>query len=181
MQSLSKWIFKRLGWRIVGSLPTGHDRLMMLLAPHTSNWDFVLAIMVKYILNAKVHFAAKKSLFRGPFDYIFSSWGGIPVDRSEGNTSVQQIIDFIKKKDRILFAMAPEGSRKKVEKLKSGFYRIAKEAKMKVHLVSLDYGKKELRFGPVFSIEEKEKEEVISYVTSYYKGVKGKIQANSFT
>jgi 1-acyl-sn-glycerol-3-phosphate acyltransferase len=167
-------IFKISGWKIVGSTPTGLKQYILALAPHTSNWDFVFGVMMRSIMrlrNAK--FLAKKSLFILPFGWLFRLLGGYPVDRSKSQDMTEQVAGFFKENEYFIIAIAPEGTRHKVEKLRSGFYYIAKKAGIHIVPFGLDYTKKEVIIGtPIFPGESFEDD--ISKLMTFYKGIQGK-------
>lgn len=144
---------KVMGWNIRGKLPENRQYIMAV-APHTSNWDFVISLATYFCLEAKMGFMMKKSIFRWPFEGLLLSLGGIPVDRSKRHGVVEQMVERFKNQPDLIVALAPEGTRRKVEKWKTGFLQMAHHAKVPVFLVGLDYKAKELVFGPAIEISE---------------------------
>lgn len=123
----------------------------MIVAPHTSWKDIFVGFSARSVLkieNAK--FLGKKELFDGPFGWLFRSLGGVPVDRFSSNGMVEQVVAMIKKEESFLLAMSPEGTRQRVDKLRTGFYHIAKNAQIPILMVGLDFGKKELVLAEPF-------------------------------
>jgi len=118
MNALLTWIFHRLGWRLDGVIPD-YPKFLMAVAPHTSGWDFVIGMLARSALKLNhVKFLGKKELFDGPFGWFFRRVGGTPVDRTASTDLVAQSVQHFSNNERFVLAMAPEGTRKKVEKLK---------------------------------------------------------------
>ena len=176
---LSKLIFKILGWRITGNYPKELNKKIFIAAPHTSNWDFPLGLMGRAIVNDKIKYVAKASLFKPPLGWIMKALGGIPVNRSKSTNFVRSVVEEYKKRDRLAIVIAPEGTRSKVDKFKSGFYFIAKQANIPIIMVFFRYPQKEIFFAdPFYPTEDSQKD--IAYIEDQYKGIKGKIPENSF-
>jgi 1-acyl-sn-glycerol-3-phosphate acyltransferase len=130
-----------LGWRKEGELPNV-PKFVMIAAPHTSNWDMPIMLALGFLLHAKLFWMTKESVFRGPFG-VFLKWlGGIPIDRSKANGVVGQCIEMFGKHDKLVLAVPPEGTRKKVRAWKTGFYHIAVGANVPIALGYLDYGRR---------------------------------------
>jgi 1-acyl-sn-glycerol-3-phosphate acyltransferase len=127
-------------------------KYIIAIAPHTSNWDFVVGVAARSILRIqKTKFLAKSQLFKPPFGWIFKSLGGFPVDRTSSSDMVSQVAKLFIAHDDFVLAIAPEGTRKKVDKLKTGFYYIAKSANVPIIPVGFDFKKKEVIIGhPLF-------------------------------
>jgi len=138
-------VLNLLGWNVVGQLPK-KSKFIAAVAPHTSNWDFVVAIAVMLAMNLRIRFMGKKALFIWPFKILLKNWGGIAIDRNAKSGVVGQMVDKFKQNDHLVLGIAPEGTRKKTSKWKSGFLHIAHQAGVPVVPVSLDFAKKELRF-----------------------------------
>src|SRR5574343_647252 len=114
------------GWKISGNFPQEIPKLLMIVGPHTSWKDVVVGFAARSILGIDhAHFLGKKELFDGPFGWLFRWLGGTPVDRFSSNGVVEQAADLFRKNERFLLAMSPEGTRKKVDRLRTGFYHIA--------------------------------------------------------
>src|SRR2546430_128791 len=123
LRSIYLLIFKLIGWRVEGSFPPDLKKYIIAVAPHTSNWDFVIGVMARSILNIqRARFLGKSQLFKAPFGWFFRAIGGHPVDRSSSHDMVHQVATIFNEHNEFILAIAPEGTRKKVTKLKTGFY-----------------------------------------------------------
>ncbi|HMQ49785.1 MAG TPA: lysophospholipid acyltransferase family protein [Saprospiraceae bacterium] len=174
---LSRQILHLSGWEIVKPFDAFPDKYVLVAAPHTSNWDFVLGILTRSILKMGTNFVGKKSLFIPPFGWYFRWLGGYPVDRSKNSNFVDAVVEIFKKEKKFSIAIAPEGTRKKVGKLKTGFYYIAKGAGVAIVLVRLDYGNKQVAFAPPF-LPTADMELDMARVMQFFKGVQGKKPEN---
>lgn len=114
-------------------------KFVVIVAPHTSNWDFPLGMSTKMALALDVTWFGKDTLFRFPFSLFLRAAGGMPVDRSASNDVVEQLTAEFAKRDRLILALAPEGTRKRVERWRTGFYHIAHTARVPVVPVVLDW------------------------------------------
>ena len=162
-----------MGWKIVGDYPKNLKKFIIVGAPHTSNYDFVVAVMMKFILNLKANFIAKDSLFKAPYGFIFRALGGIPVDRSKSKNMVQASIDIFNNNKNVILAIAPEGTRKKVSSWKTGFYHIAKGANVPIIFNTFDFGKKQYYISePYYLVGDIKKD--FKYFHNFYKDIKGK-------
>jgi len=146
--AIGRVILRLLGWRFEGSLPD-LSKLVIIAAPHSSNWDFIIGIAAVFALRLDVRFVGKSELFRGPLGPVMRWLGGLPVDRHRPERFVEQLVTQFRERDRLLLAMAPEGTRKPVERWKSGFYRIAAGAGVPIVAGYFDNRKQEVGFGPV--------------------------------
>lgn len=138
-----------IGWRVEGKLPD-LPKFVLVGAPHTSNWDFVLFLGFVFALRANVHFMGKAELFRFPIGWFFRYCGGIPVDRKKSTGLVDQMVDVYNKADTFILGIAPEGTRHHVTEWKRGFYHIAKSAGVPVVMAVLDGKHKTVFIGQVF-------------------------------
>jgi 1-acyl-sn-glycerol-3-phosphate acyltransferase len=124
--------------------------MVIIAAPHTSNWDFVVAVAAKLALGIGAQWFGKDSLFRGPLGALLRALGGMPVDRSGSHDVVRQIVDEFRRRDRMILALAPEGTRKRVERWRTGFYHIAHGARAPVLPVALNFGERAIQIGRPF-------------------------------
>lgn len=179
-KKLYKWIFFNLmGWKIVGSLDEELKKCVMMVMPHTSNHDFYLGVFTRGITGLEMNFVAKKELFTFPFNYYFRYMGGEPLDRSGGLNKVEAIAAIFKRREVFRLAVAPEGTRKNVKQLKTGFYYIALTANVPIIPVAFDFGKKEVKFGlPYMPTGDFDRD--LLELKKHFEGVKGKIPANGF-
>lgn len=132
------------GWTIVGTLPD-RPRLLLIAAPHTSNWDSCLCLLAMFALDLRVNWLAKHSMFRFPAGAVFRWLGGIAVDRSAGSTATEMAVARFATGDPWVLALAPEGTRKRVSAWKTGFYRIAVVAGVPIVPVAIDYAERQIR------------------------------------
>ncbi len=172
MRWLSLFILKISGWRIEGGLPD-IKKIVLIAAPHTSNWDFPITIFIAFAVKAKIFWMGKDSLFRFPFGTLFKWLGGIPVDRSRSNNIVEQIVRKFSENESLIVTIPPSGTRKKVMKWKTGFYYIARGANVPIVLAFLDYQRKAGGFGPVF-IPTGDIESDMKEIRAFYSGINGK-------
>jgi 1-acyl-sn-glycerol-3-phosphate acyltransferase len=146
-----RWVlvtwFKFQGWTVEGTAPFPR-KFVVIAAPHTSNWDFVYFLGAADGLNLSLSFMGKASLFRWPFGGAMRELGGIPVDRSHKNNAVDATIAEFAKRDEFMITIAPEGTRSKAGKWKTGFYHIAVGAKVPMVLGLMDYRRKVVGLGP---------------------------------
>ena len=142
LRLLSILILKLIGWKAVGC-PIENARFVLIGAPHTSNWDFPLMIMVVLKLRLKVFWMGKNTLFPFPVGWFMKWLGGIPVDRSRAHNLVDQTVAQYKSEPEMIVLVPPEGTRSKVNEWKTGFYRIAVAAEVPVLMGYVDASKKE--------------------------------------
>jgi len=135
------------GWRFEGTFPN-LAKFVLIVAPHTSNWDFPLGVMAMFGLGLRGTFLGKDTLFRPPFGFYFRWLGGVPVDRSSSNNVVDQTIAYFTKRDRIILALSPEGTRKKIPQWRTGFYWVAVGAGVPIVPVAFDYRRKRIVLHP---------------------------------
>ncbi|OIP04311.1 MAG: hypothetical protein AUJ97_02935 [Bacteroidetes bacterium CG2_30_32_10] len=146
---LSKWVLRVLGWKIKGSLPPDIKKCILVAAPHTSYWDFLIARLTFYYMHVNVRFLIKKELFKFPFKRYIKWIGCIPVDKSNSKKAIFSAVAAIHKYDTIHLVITPEGTRKYTNRWKKGFYFIAVHANIPMVLTYVDYAKKEGGFGPL--------------------------------
>lgn len=137
------------GWRIEGAFPDA-PKFVLIVAPHTSNWDFPVGLMAKFALRLDVRYMAKRSLFWFPLGVFLRAMGGIAVDRSAAADVAATSAREFARREKLVLVITPEGTRSRVERWKSGFYRIALAAKVPVVLAVFDYPARVVRLGPAF-------------------------------
>ena len=164
---LGDFVLKKMGWTIEGELPTEHRKFIMPVAPHTSNWDFVVAIAVMFSLDIKVTFLGKDAIFKGVFGKWLSDLGGIGIDRSHRHGVVGQMVERFASHQDMILALAPEGTRSKTKEWKTGFLYIAKQAEVPIVPVGLDYKNKQVVLLPVYFVT-KEIEHELEIVKAMY-------------
>ncbi len=147
MRGLAFSLLNVFGWRVEGRLPDV-EKLVVIAAPHTSNWDFPLMIGLAFALKAKASWLGKHSLFQWPFGFLSQWMGGIPVYRSESRNVVAQLVETFRKSEKLILAIPPEGTRSKVSHWKTGFYYIALGAQTPITMGFIDYKRKAVGVGP---------------------------------
>jgi 1-acyl-sn-glycerol-3-phosphate acyltransferase len=177
---LYKFIFFRLmGWKILGEFDTSIKKSVLMVIPHTSWHEFYLGIFMRGITKVPMHYIAKQELFKFPFGFYFTWMGGKPIDRSKSLNKVEAIAKTFDNYDELRLGIFPEGTRKKVEQLKSGFYYIALNANVPIIPVAFDFGKKEIRIGTTFNVTGNYEAD-LQIILPFFKGVKGKKPENGF-
>ena len=146
---LADWGLRRTGWQLVGEFPNV-PKMVIIGAPHTSGRDFYLTMMTIFTLGIHVSWMGKESLFRWPLGGIMTWLGGIAIDRSASTGLVEQTVAAFQARDKLLLALAPEGTRKRGKPWKTGFYHMAHGANVQILMVYVDNPGKRLVFGPAF-------------------------------
>ena len=159
---LAKFILNKLiRWKFIGSFPED-KKYIIAVVPHSSYFDLIIAVLIRTYSGLKIKFIGKKELFNPITSFFFKFLGGIPVDRNKNENLVDAVVDLFKTNKIEILAIAPEGTRKKVNKWKTGFYYIALKAKLPILMVSFDYNRKEVkinnRFYPTGNIDNDFKE-----------------------
>ena len=164
---LFKAALRILGWRVVGGLPD-YPKFVVVGAPHTSNWDFVMFLALAFILKGDLRYMGKKELFRWPYGGFFRWCGGVPVDRSKPQGLVDQTVQAIQETDHFQLVITPEGTRKKVGQWKQGFYYIAKKADIPIVTGYVDSRTKTTGIGPTFTLTD-DMEADITTIKAFFK------------
>lgn len=176
---ISALILKSLGWRIQIEAYPLPPKYIIAVVPHTSSLDFPMGLLIRSALREDIKFIGKDSLFKFPFGIIFRWLGGYPVDRSKRNNFVDGVVDIFNKKDHFKVSIAPEGTRRKVSSLKTGFYYIAKGAHVPILLCKFDYGHKIIGISaPFFPTDDADAD--FAFIDNYFRGVHGKNPKNSY-
>lgn len=166
MRWLSYRVLQLLGWHIDGELPD-IPKMVVVGAPHTSNWDFFLFLAALYHFDISVKFLGKHTLFRWPFGFMFTQVGGIPVDRSRPGGVVDQVKATFDAEERMILVVAPEGTRNSAPHWKSGFVMIAEDAGVPVVLAGVDSKHKTLVFSDAYEIDGN-RERFMDEVRAFY-------------
>ena len=167
-----KNFLKLIGFKVVGELPP-IKKMVVVMGPHTSNWDFVLGMLVQFAIGVRFSFIIKQSAFVPVIGTIISSLGGIPINRKAAANITQQMVDKINNSDELILVVTPEGTRSNKTTIKSGFHRIAQGAGVPVMLTKLDYKKRQLEVGEMIS-SDLPWEEFRTLLGESYADVKGK-------
>ncbi|MFB9056010.1 1-acyl-sn-glycerol-3-phosphate acyltransferase [Mariniflexile ostreae] len=182
MQGLAKFIyFKLLGWQIKGNLNFSKDsvkKAIIIAAPHTSWHDFYIGVLLRAAVALKTNFIAKKELFVFPIGWFFRGLGGAPIDRYTKANKVAAIAKLFEGKKEFRLTLAPEGTRKKVEKWRTGFYYIAKAAQVPIIMFTLDFKNKQNYISEPFYPTDDVKAD-FEYMYRFYEGVIGKEEVYS--
>lgn len=181
MREISKFLLKVFGWKAVGE-PAPEKKCIIIGAPHTSAWDFVICWLYYSSLGALSNTLVKKEFFFWPLGYVLNKMGGLPIDRSKGANVIRQTIKLFNENERIHLAISPEGTRNYTKKWKAGFHIIAKETGIPVYLGYFDWGKKEVSIGEKMELSNDAKQD-IKRMKDFYreKGVIGKSPAKFTT
>jgi 1-acyl-sn-glycerol-3-phosphate acyltransferase len=150
MRYIFKLIWSLMGWEIIGNVPHHEKKYIIIVAPHSTNLDFIIGLLVRGILGFNSKYLGKKSLFQAPFGWFFRMMGGYPVDRSRSTNLVDEVVEIYNKHEEFVIGLAPEGSRKNVGEWKTGFYFIADKAKIPIVRCLFDWKKKQVVFFEPF-------------------------------
>ena len=175
-QRLALIILRLIGWR-THVLNPRLTRYVLIGAPHTSNWDFGLMLLLMAAEQLPIRFMGKDSLFRGPLGPLMRSLGGIPVNRRERTNLVDLMAAKFEEYDGLIVGIAPEGTRRKTSHWKSGFYYIALKAHVPIMMAYLDYGNKVIGVGPGFTPSGNIHAD-FEIIREFYAGIKGKVPKN---
>lgn len=159
LQRVAAAVLRRFGWSITGTFPN-LSRFVVIVAPHTSNWDLPLLLVAKWALGIDPRWMAKHSIFRPPLGWFLRNLGGIPVQRSHAHNVVDYSVQLFAERSALVLALAPEGTRKLVPRWKTGFWHIARGARVPIVCLELDFGRKQLRVGAVFDVSEPASSEI---------------------
>jgi 1-acyl-sn-glycerol-3-phosphate acyltransferase len=174
MKFLRRLYLRSAGWTVKGVFPHHLQKCVVLVAPHTSNWDFVIGLAFRSKLNLiRARYLGKAELFKPPFGFLFRKLGGFPVNRSEKNKLVGQVVELFNTHDSLVLVLSPEGTRKKVERLRTGFYHIAKKAAVPIVMTGFDFEKKQAIISEPFFATGDEKAD-FNRIYQFYATIKGK-------
>ena len=148
-------------------------RVVIIAGPHTSNWDFVLAMSLILSLDVHIHWVGKHSIFKKGFRRLLRKMGGIPVNRANPQALKQEIHNITEKYKGFVIAISPEGTRKKVERLKTGFLRIANETNSRIMMAGIDFSNKTVELGDFFS-PTGDVEKDLEFIKEYFANFAGK-------
>ena len=171
-KAIGRALLKLSGWKIVGPLPD-IPKVVISVAPHTSNWDFVVGISALWALDIKISFLGKHTLFRGWFGHWMRSIGGIPVDRSQSHGVVGETVAAFARTDKMVLALAPEGTRQLDKGFKTGFLHIAYGAGVPVLLCYFDFSRKVVGFGPLIQ-PTGDTDADLKLILDFFRPVRGK-------
>ena len=172
LKTLGRFGMRMLGWRLTGEVPN-QSRVLFVVAPHTSNWDWIIGMLALLGVGFKITYMVKHSLFFWPLGRIIRATGGEPVVRSDAGGVVDQLVQQFESHEVLYYGLAPEGTRSKVDRWKTGFLRVAQRTEVALVLVSFDYSEKEIHIGPVYQ-PVGEIDQDIQAVMHYFSRFKGR-------
>lgn len=173
LRAFGFWLLTRIGWRLEGNMPN-LPKFVVIVAPHTSNWDFLVGIATKWALGLDAHFWGKDTLFLPPLGWFMRANGGIAVVRKSSSKVVDTTVAAFQSHERFVLALAPEGTRKQVTHWRSGFWHVAHAANVPICCVAFDYRRKVVRMGPTTMPTEDDTNVGIMRIRSYFEGICGK-------
>ena len=171
-RAIGRMLMRLSGWQFEGVLPDV-PKVVIAVAPHTTNWDFVIGVMALWALDIKISFLGKHTLFRGPFGKWMRSIGGIPIHRDSTHGVVGDVVHAFSRSDRMVLALAPEGTRRLDKGFKMGFLHIAHGANVPVLLAYFDFSRKVIGFGPLLSTTGDVTHDM-KFVLNFYRPIRGK-------
>ncbi len=173
-RALCELLLYIMGWKPAGVLPYHLKKYVIIVAPHTSGWDFIVGVLFRKALRLeKARYLGKKELFKPPFGFVFRWLGGYPVDRSQNKNMVEEVVKIFDSHDEFGIALSPEGTRKRVERLKTGFYNIAKKANVPIVMVGLNFQNKQVVFSEPFVTTENQQAD-FEHILKFFRPIKGK-------
>ena len=171
---LSEIVLKIMGWTITGAFPQ-EPKIVFIGAPHTSNWDLILALAAMQTVGLRCSWMMKKEAFFWPLGGLFKKLGGVPIDRKATNDVTTQMAEWFAANEKAYLGLTPEGTRSKVETFKKGYLRIAYAAKVPLFLIAVDGEKKEIvldRIWPFTGDIDVDNQNIKAYYDQNYKGVR---------
>jgi len=169
---------KLAGWKLIGERPP--QKCVMIGAPHTSNWDFVLMLCVAFGFRVKLFWMVKDNVYKKGYGRIADWGGGIPIDRKSAHNVVDQTVHAIKEEEEFLLVNTPEGTRSKRKKWKTGFYYIALKAQIPIQLCYVDAPNKTVGLGPVITPSGNQQEDMVM-IHEFYLQHRAGIHPELFT
>lgn len=172
MSSIASWLLGLFGWQ-VNYVPPPGPKAVVIVYPHTSNWDFPIGVLARSHIGLPINFAGKHSLFRWPFGALFRWLGGIPVDRRKRTGFTRQMVTEFQRREQFYLAIAPEGTRRATAELKSGFYRLALAAGVPLGCAYIDYSRREVGVEEYLTLSGDEAAD-LARIARVYAGRRGK-------
>jgi len=168
----AQWLLKILGWRLEGAKPQ-FDRYVLIAAPHTSNWDFPLMLLFAAAFDIKITWMGKHTLFKWPMGTVMRALGGMPIYRHKNQNLVSATAEALEQATQLVLVVPAEGTRRRTEHWKSGFYHIACKAKVPIVPSFLDFKLRRGGFGPALETSGIASEDM-QYFRDFYQGMEGK-------
>lgn len=176
MQWIGRSLFRLMGWKIDYRLPDD-PKMLIIFAPHTSNWDVIHALPATFVLGLKANWLVKSNIYIGPLKWLINWLGGVPIDRHKKENKVEMIARAIKEADQIVLGLSPEGTRSYTEYWRSGFYHIARMANIPIHFGFIDYPSKTIGAHPGFT-PSGDIEADMQKIRAFYEDKRGKYPKN---
>lgn len=174
MRLVSRFVLKLMGWKSVGEFPENLKKYVVIVAPHTSAWDFVIGLLFRKALRLeRAKYLGKHQLFEPPFGFFFRWLGGYPVDRTSSHNLVEQVVKIFNDHEEFALALSPEGTRQRVDKLKTGFYNIARSANVPIIMVAFDYKHKQAIISPPFHTTHDQQAD-FEKILRFFRPIEGK-------
>ncbi len=173
-RGIGQLILDGLGWRITGKLPN-ERKVILIGAPHTSNWDLIVAMACVLSVGLKFNWMMKKEAFFWPVGKLWRALGGIPIDRKQKNDVVAQITDWFQKEDQLWLGITPEGTRARVESFKKGYLRIAYATGAPIYTIGINAETKEIVLGGDYPLSydiEEDNRKIKAYFETNFKGIR---------
>ncbi len=165
-------ILKLMGWKVDVTVPD-YPKCIICVAPHTSNWDFIIGKLAYASIGRKACFLMKEQWFFFPLGLIFKAMGGIPVPKKRGSALSAEIVNRFDNSERLALAITPEGTRSLTSRWRTGFLHIALDARVPILLGVIDFGKKLVSITDTYTPTD-DIEADIAHIKSYYRGAIGK-------
>ena len=180
LRAISRLILKIMGWKITGDFNHGLKKTVTIVLPHTSNWDFPLGMLTQWSTRQKIGFVIKQSWIKTPvIGFLLKKMGATAIDRSKNNNLVDGLVKTYNEEDELNICFTPEGTRKKVTRLRTGFYHVAKKAGIPILMVKFDYANKIIEWREPF-YPTNDQEHDFEVIEAYFKGVAGKFPENGY-
>jgi len=174
LRRLYTYWFKKTGWTVEGQFEPLPDKFIVVIGPHTANMDFIIGIIARSVLRlTATKYLGKRELFRFPYGFLFRALGGYPVERRQHKNQVEAVVEIFNRHEKFSIALAPEGTRAKVKRLRTGFYHIAKRLTIPIYPVGFDYAQKKIMVHPPFyPTDDREKD--FRQLITFFAGIRGK-------
>ncbi|MGB0893115.1 MAG: 1-acyl-sn-glycerol-3-phosphate acyltransferase [Parashewanella sp.] len=169
---VAKWVFSISGWSFKGNT-TLPNKCILIAAPHTSNWDFVIGIIARFAIGYRINFIGKHQLFHPLWGWFFRSLGGAPVDRRKNNNLVDATVHLFNTEPNFKLVLAPEGTRSEVTRWKTGCYHIAHQANIPIIRVGFDFANKQIVLAEPFTATG-DIEQDMPLLLEFYRQINGK-------
>jgi 1-acyl-sn-glycerol-3-phosphate acyltransferase len=177
MGKFAMWILRVFGWKIDGHVPEGVKKCVVVMGPHTSNWDFIIGKIAFMAYGVNGRFLIKKEMFFFPFGRMLKAMGGIPVDRKGASNLTEVAAGYFKENEEMFMVFTPEGTRSYNPKWKKGFYYIARKAEVPIYIGYLDYTNKKGGFHSLFNPTDNVDSD-IAHIKDVLRKFKGKYPEN---